>query len=156
MTCRPAFSGFDSKSWAANFFFDGLGGFDLDRTDSLFLHSKLFRRGLREVDYAILRIGPSVVDLDFDLFLVFEIGHFHFGPQRQLRMGSRHFPLIENLAAGRLAAMKTGTVPRGFPYFFMSLPGRCILNFRLRFGGRFPFFFPGTPRQSRTRTQQRA
>src|SRR5512147_3211404 len=62
------------------------GRLDTDRGGAVVQHVEFLRRRLRKVDFPTADVGAAIVDLDFDLLAVLQIGYRCFGAERQLAM----------------------------------------------------------------------
>src|SRR5712691_5933228 len=86
---------------------------DLDLRNAFLGEANLLGGSLREVELPAWHIRTTVINRDSDRLAGFEIGHFGLRPQRECPMGRSQGVLIERLAARRLLAVETRSIPGG-------------------------------------------
>jgi len=80
--------------------------FDPDLYYPILFHTKFTGCLFAQVNDPSCYKRPPVIDRDFNSFTVFEIGHFHFCPERKRFMGGRSFVLFKDRSARRSLSLK--------------------------------------------------
>lgn len=86
-----------------------------------------------EVDYAAFYEGAPVVDLDYDVAAVFEVGDPYDGAEWKCFVGRCVGVFAEALAAGGVIVMLVDAVPRRYAYLYGAFFGDVAAFGRFRY-----------------------
>ena len=81
-------------------------------------HKRLFG----QIDFAAADVRPAIIDLHYDRFPVYRVGHFDFCPERKFPMCRGQIAVGEAFTAGRLAPVEFIVIVRGIYVFLVGFP----------------------------------